>query len=190
MGRPGVRQQLVEASLVAFQRTGFNGTSIQDLTDEAGVPKGSFYNHFKSKEEIALAALDLYTSRNGLGELADRSVPPLERLRRHFDLRWAAVRERGYTAGCFLGTMSSEIGDTHAVARATFAAMFEAWGQALGAVIREAQASGAVTTRADAAELGRFVLNAWQGALVRMKAVKSEDPYEDFRRVVFDVILR
>jgi AcrR family transcriptional regulator len=65
MGRPSVRQQLVDAALGVFQSHGFNGSSVQDLTDAAGVPKGSFYNHFKSKEDLALEALQLYMERPG-----------------------------------------------------------------------------------------------------------------------------
>lgn len=189
MARPSVRQQLVEASLEVFRATGYNGTSIQDLTDAAGVPKGSFYNHFKGKEDIALEALRLYLAQNGLEALTAQGVPPLERLAAHFDTRWAGVRDRGYTAGCFLGAMSSEIADTHERARAAFAAVFAGWSAAIAAVIREAQQDG-IAAGEDADRLARFILNAWQGALVRMKAVKSEEPYEDFRHIVFGQVLR
>ncbi|RTL71368.1 MAG: TetR/AcrR family transcriptional regulator [Hyphomicrobiales bacterium] len=190
MGRPSVRQKLVEASLDVFQKTGFNGTSVQDLTDAAGVPKGSFYNHFKSKEELALEALKLYIDRTGLGALLDNEITPLERLRRHFQANWRTVKDRNYTAGCFLGAMSSEISDTHEGAREVFAGVFKAWSNAIAKVIREAQESGAIRTKVDPHSLARFVLNAWQGTLIRMKVSKGEEPYRDFRHAVFEVLLR
>jgi TetR/AcrR family transcriptional repressor of nem operon len=190
MGRPSVRQQLVEASLDVFQKTGFNGTSVQDLTDAAGVPKGSFYNHFKSKEELALEALKLYIDQNGLGTLLDRKIAPIERLRRHFQNNWRSMRDRNYTAGCFLGAMSSEMGDTHEAAREAFAAVFKAWSSAIAKTIREAQESGTIRNQDDPQSIARFVLNAWQGTVIRMKVTKTEEPYKDFRHAVFDIVLK
>lgn len=190
MARPSVRQQLVDASLEVFQIHGYNATSIQDLTDAAGVPKGSFYNHFKGKEDLALEALRLYVESSGIEVLRDSRYPPVERLRRHFGANWKIVRERDYTAGCFLGTMSSEIADTHATARAAFAEVFQGWSRAIVQVLREAQTQGDISTTTDPKVLGRFILNAWQGALIRMKVAKSEEPFKDFNAVVFDLLLK
>src|SRR5262245_45980338 len=53
----------VEAAMAAFRRTGFEGTSIQDLVAATGVGRGSLYAAFGSKEGLYLAALDLYRER-------------------------------------------------------------------------------------------------------------------------------
>ena len=190
MGRPGVRQQLVDASLEVFQTLGFNGSSVQDLTDAAGVPKGSFYNHFQSKEGLALEALKLYIERNGIAVLRDTKLAPLERLRKHFRANWKTAKARGYMSGCLLGSLSSEIGDTHETARAEFVAVFSGWSNAIARVLQEAQENGQIGKDFDPAVLARFVLNAWQGTLVRMKADKSEVPFKDFNAMVFDHLLR
>lgn len=190
MGRASVRDQLLEASLGVFQSYGFNGASVQDLTDAAGVPKGSFYNHFSGKEDLALAALGLYIERSGVEVLRDTRLKPLDRLRRHFRANWKTAKERGYTAGCFLGTMSSEIADTHERSRAAFLEVFERWTALIERAIAQAQADGDIVQAAPAATLARFVLNAWQGALVRMKVVKGDQPLRDFNAVVFDVLLK
>lgn len=142
MGRPSVRQKIVDASLEVFQAQGFNGSSVQDLTDAAGVPKGSFYNHFDSKEALALEALQLYIERNGIEILRDTKLAPLERLRRHFRANWKTAKDRGYTSGCFLGSMSSEIGDTHEKARAQFTMVFKGWSDAIARVVQEAKDCG------------------------------------------------
>jgi TetR/AcrR family transcriptional repressor of nem operon len=186
MGRPSVRQKLVDAALEVFQETGFNGSSVQDLTDAAGVPKGSFYNHFTSKEELALEALQVYVSQHGIEILRDAR---LERLRRHFRANWKIVRDRNYRAGCFLGSLSSEISDSHEGARAEFARYFHLWSDAIATVIGEVHASGGVNSTVDPAVLARYVLNAWQGTLVRVKVVKSEEPFKDFLAITFGVIL-
>ncbi len=190
MAKPSVRQQIVDASLEVFQTYGFNGSSIQDLTDAAGVPKGSFYNHFKGKEDLAIETLRLYIESNGIEVLRDARYTPVERLRRHFRVNWKTVKDREYTAGCFLGSMSSEIGDTHTAARAVFLEVFEGWSQAITKVVREAQERDEIANKTDPKLLGRFILNAWQGALVRMKVVKSDEPLKDFNTIVFDLLLK
>lgn len=189
MGRPSVRQHLVDAALEVFQAQGFNGASVQDLTDAAGVPKGSFYNHFVNKEELALEAMKLYISQHGIEVLRDEKLEPLDRIKRHFRANWKYVKDRAYKSGCFLGSLSSEISDTHETARTEFARYFQLWSAAIGRVIAEAQAAGAIENTADAQMLGRFILNSWQGALVRAKAVKSEEPYKDFVAMTFGLVL-
>jgi len=70
----------------------------QDITDSAGVPKGSFYNHFGSKEALAVVALQRYAERRRLEDLADPSAGPLARLRSHFELLRAETRSTGSPA--------------------------------------------------------------------------------------------
>ncbi len=189
MARPSVRQQLVDAALEVFQTYGFNGASVQDLTDAAGVPKGSFYNHFASKEELALEALQNYIGTHGIEVLRDSRLEPVERLKRHFRANWKTVRERGYRSGCFLGSLSSEIADTHETARLQFARYFDLWSRAIADVIAQAQAVGTVDGAADAQVLARYLLNAWQGTLVRAKTAKGEEPFKDFLAVSFNLLL-
>jgi TetR/AcrR family transcriptional repressor of nem operon len=189
MGRPGVKQQLIDAALDVFERNGFNATSVQDLTDAAGVPKGSFYNHFSSKEELAIEALHVYVGQHGIEVLRDSRLDPLERLRRHFRTNWKTVKDRDFRSGCFLGTLSSEISDSHEAARAEFARYFQLWSDELAHVIGEAQRSGAVDASLDRESLARFILNAWQGTLIRAKATRSDDAYKDFLSLVFQTLL-
>ncbi|WP_175831337.1 TetR/AcrR family transcriptional regulator [Burkholderia cepacia] len=179
----------MDAALEVFQARGFNGSSVQDLTDAAGVPKGSFYNHFESKEELALAALSIYVSQHGIEVLSDPKFEPLERLKRHFRANWKVVRERGYQSGCLLGSLSSEMADTHEVARAEFASYFHEWSVEIAKVIGQAQAAGTISDLIDRRAAGRFVLNAWQGTLIRAKVTKDEEAFKDFLALVFGVIL-
>jgi len=180
---------LVDAALGVFQATGFNGSSVQDLTDAAQVPKGSFYNHFDSKEALVLEALAIYVGHHDLDVLRDRRLVPVERLKRHFRARWKTVKDRGYKGGCFLGALSSEISDTHDTARVEFARYFRLWSQAIAEVIAEAQTAGAVSDTIDAQALGRFVLNAWQGTVLRAKSVRTDEPFKDFQAAVFGGLL-
>ena len=85
MPRHNVREQIVEAGLKTLLQKGFNACGVRDITDAAGVPTGSFYNHFESKEALGAEIVERYASVNSRHKaLKDKTLPPLERLKRHF----------------------------------------------------------------------------------------------------------
>src|SRR5215475_15061326 len=104
MARESVKDQIVAAAVETLHRQGFNGTSVQDITDAAKVPKGSFYNHFESKEELAVAALDRYWQGvlAGLRPLSNAKTPALERLKQYFRNLGERGRTREYRTGCMI----------------------------------------------------------------------------------------
>ena len=81
MPRESVKDEIVTAAVETLHRKGFNGTSVQDITDAAGAPKGSFYNHFESKEALAAEAVRRYREKGRvrLSILQDAKLPPLFR---------------------------------------------------------------------------------------------------------------
>ena len=71
-----MREEIVEAGLAQFHERGFNAAAVKDITDRAGVPKGSFYNHFESKEALAMVTLERYgesRAADGSGRRVGRS---------------------------------------------------------------------------------------------------------------------
>src|SRR6201984_2384 len=85
MSRTSAREQIVQAGLKCLMTKGFNGVGVQDITEAAGVPKGSFYNHFESKEALGAEVVERYGRDNPRrATLADKSLAPLPRLRAHF----------------------------------------------------------------------------------------------------------
>ena len=82
MGKYDTKEKIIQAALKALLHKGFNGVGVQEITEKAGVPKGSFYNHFESKEALGVEIVERY----GMGStrrdvLTDKTVSPLERLR-------------------------------------------------------------------------------------------------------------
>jgi len=187
MSRPNVREQLIEAGLETLHLHGFNGTGVQDITNAAGVPKGSFYNHFESKEDLAVQALDRYW-QNGAGRrgvLSDTSLDPVERLRRYFSgLSDLAVRQK-FQNGCMIGNFSTELSVQSAEVRGRLAAIYAAWSRSIESCVREAEKAGRVHARLPAASIAAFLLNAWEGAVLRSKVEQDKSPFEQFDRVVF-----
>src|SRR5713226_9242241 len=111
MPRASVKDQIVAAAIETLHRKGFNGTSVQDITDAAKVPKGSFYNHFDSKEELAVEALDRYWQwvLAGLRPLGDVKTPAVDRLKQYFRHLAERGRMRQYRTGCMIGNMGTEM---------------------------------------------------------------------------------
>src|ERR1700756_5716200 len=100
MAKANVRERLLDAGVEIFHRCGFNGCGVQEITDAAGVPKGSFYNHFASKEALGAGWLPPYGQhRAGAAVyiLEEAEFRPRERLRRHFVAMAANMAKRGYT---------------------------------------------------------------------------------------------
>ena len=187
MPRANVREQLIEAGLQTLHLHGFNGSGVQDITDAASVPKGSFYNHFESKEALALQALDRFW-QNGAGRralLSDTSVEPVERLRRYFRGLADTVVDHNFQRGCLIGNFSTELSAESKAIRDRLAEIYAAWSRSIESCVREAEKADRVRPHLPAAVVATFLVNAWEGAVLRSKVEQDKSPLDQFERVVF-----
>lgn len=189
MPRPSVRGKLVQAGLETLHAKGFNGCSIQDITEAAGVPKGSFFNHFKSKELLAIEVLGPYGESTRIDMLFDKSKPPLERLRQHFNFLSDSYAQFDFERGCLLGNLGAEIAASHPPMREALREILEFWAGTVAGVLREAQEAGEIRSELDVDELGNFLVNAWEGVVLRLKIVKNRAPVDQFLDVCFRLLL-
>jgi TetR/AcrR family transcriptional regulator, transcriptional repressor for nem operon len=189
MARRSMREEISAAALEKFHTCGYNAAGVKDITDAAGVPKGSFYNHFDSKEAMAIEALRRYDAGGRLSNLADESLPPLPRLRAHFEAQRDDVVRYGYKRGCMLGNFGGEIADHSEPIRTAVAGSFERWSGLIAAAIAQAQQDEAVAASLDPATTARFILSAWEGALIYARVERAPGPFEAFFTTVFDVLL-
>ena len=190
--KPDTRTNLVRAGLQMIHTDGYAATGIQGIVERAGVPKGSFYNHFTSKEAFAAEVIDAYfnSSRETLRTiLRTGDAPPLDRLEAYFDDRIDALKASGFARGCLLGNFSAEVADHSELVREHLVEQFDAWSTFFEECIAEAQAQGTVGDQFPPAFLGRFILNSWEGALLRMRAEKSDAPLVEFKEIVFGTLL-
>src|SRR5271154_3760307 len=102
MAKPTVREKIVAAAQERFHTLGYNACGVQEIVDAAGVPKGSFYNYFKAKELLAREVLNNYWAGGRLDVLADKTLPPLERLRQHFEHIASRYKKVGFENGCLV----------------------------------------------------------------------------------------
>jgi TetR/AcrR family transcriptional repressor of nem operon len=165
---------------------------VQDITDAAGVPKGSFYNHFESKEVLGAEVLEHYWKQGAcvtLRQLEDQQSKPLERLRAYFETLAAKYVALDFTCGCLLGNLGSEMADHSKVIAERLASIFVGWTHAVAACIAEAQKAGEVPANIDPEILAGYLLNAWEGATIRARIDKSDAALTQFMDITFTKLL-
>ncbi len=190
MTRPNTREQIVQAGLKCLVERGFNGVGVQDITTTAGVPKGSFYNHFESKEALGAEIVERYGADSRRREiLTDRSVPPLERLRRHYERLNRIFVDANFQRGCILGNFSAELSSQSELIRDALRKLYARWTANVEAAIAEAQEQGAIGKAMTAAELAAFLLDAYEGTLLRARVERDARPFDRFMKFAFAQIL-
>jgi TetR/AcrR family transcriptional regulator, transcriptional repressor for nem operon len=190
MTRPNTREQIVKAGLKCLLERGYNGVGVQDITATAGVPKGSFYNHFDSKEALGAVIVERYGADSTRREiLTDSSIAPLQRLRRHFERLNAIFTDAKFERGCILGNFSAELSGQSDLIRAGLRDLYERWTGDLESAIGEAQERGDVTNKTAAADIAAFLLDAYEGALLRARVERTSRPFERFMELAFGQIL-
>lgn len=187
MARHSTREHLIDSGLNTLYRQGFNGSGVQEITAAAGVPKGSFYNHFESKEAFALEVLERFWQggdhRRAL--LTDKDVDPVERLRRHFRSLSDAIVRYDIHAGCLIGNFSSELPSQSDLVRERLTKIYADWTKGVETCVDEAKQSGRLRPDLSSADVASFLVNAWEGAVLRAKVERSRAPLDQMDRTAF-----
>lgn len=190
MPRPSAKEKILSSAVDTLHARGFNGASVSDIMDAASVAKGSFFNHYATKEALALEVLERYGNNSRMEMLFDKSKLPLERLRGHFVYLADSYEAFGFERGCLLGNFASEMSAAHPPVRDLLKSMFAFWCGAVTDILREAAEQGQIDRSIDADRLGNFIVNAWEGVALRMKVVRNRTPANDFMALCFDDLLR
>ena len=186
------REHLIDVGLELMHRHGYNTTGLTEILKAADIPKGSFYHHFGSKEDFAAAVLGRYVAHEGehaATVLNDLKTSPLKRLRRYFSDLMKIYGQKGAIPGCMMGRFSLEMATESPQLRKQISASFAHWQQTIATVIQQAAAQKELPAGTDPDSLAGFLLNSWEGALLRSQAEKNDAPLETFMRYVFDGLL-
>jgi TetR/AcrR family transcriptional regulator, transcriptional repressor for nem operon len=192
MAAKSTREHLINVGLRLMHQNGYNATGLTDILKPADVPKGSFYHYFGSKEDFAAAALERYgmrESEHAAAVLNDTTTPALKRLRRYFSDLLKIYGQKGPIPGCMMGRFSLEIAEESPQLRKRISASFDHWQHTIATVIRQAVAQKELPAGTDPESLAAFLINSWEGALLRSQAEKSNAPLETFMRYIFDGLL-
>lgn len=190
---PDVRRRLLDAGLDRVHARGFAASGVKDITDAAGVPKGSFYAYFPSKDAFSAAILEHYWSdiEARLLPILTGDGPAQQRITGFFHALADEHEARDFLLGCLIGNLSLELGGSSEPARAELVRILDRWGEALTACVRSGQGdSGGIRVDLDAAELASLLIEAWEGAALRGKVTRSRAPYDRLEAVTIPALLR
>ncbi|MDB5653213.1 MAG: transcriptional regulator, TetR family [Tardiphaga sp.] len=172
---------------------GYAGASVRDIVQAAGVPQGSFTNHFTCKEAFVLEILDLYlAARRDLmaATLLNEALPPLQRLRDYIDANQSRLDASQMRNGCLFGNFSAEATDHSEPIRARLVEIFAELQDNLATCLAAAVAAGELPENFDCAEVAGFIVSSLQGACLLAKAERSPAPFTRFKHVLFTQVLR
>ena len=193
MTRENTKSRILEHASRLIHRKGFNNTGIQEILHSAGVPKGSFYFYFKSKEELGLAIIDHFAiSVAHLGETLLVKAPgsPLERLRGYFGVMREFFEQENWKSGCPIGNLTQEMGAMNEAFRSKLQSVLNMMQLDIRNCIEQAKLQHEVDDELDLDETAEFILDSWEGAILRMKAEGHVAPLILFEKFVFERVLR
>lgn len=186
------RAALLEAGMEIMLLKGYTNTGIQEVLSCVGVPKGSFYHYFSSKEDFAVAIIrhyDEFYSAKLLRTLRAPNQTPLERLRNYCENSRANLLAQQCKKGCLIGNLGQEMADQSETLRTVLAEVMDKWRGLFADCIREGQESGEIRNTFPPENLAELFLASWDGAVLRSKITKCTGPLDQFLQLMFDGIL-
>ncbi|MCB1960284.1 MAG: TetR/AcrR family transcriptional regulator [Rhodocyclaceae bacterium] len=177
------RQALVRCGMAVLTEKGFSATGIDSVLRQVGVPKGSFYHYFDSKEAFGrevIAAYADYFARKIDAALDDTSRPPLARLQAFVDDAAAGMARFDFRRGCLIGNLGQEMASLPEAYRAQLEAVFADWERRVARCLAAAQAAGEIGAGVDCARMAAFFWTGWEGAVLRAKLVRAATPLHLF----------
>ena len=169
----GSKIRILDAALKVIRTKGYAATTIDDICAAAGLTKGGFFHHFSSKEDLAVASADYWsTTTSGLFKTAPYHAPadPLERVLAYVDFRKAILKGETPDFTCLVGTMVQEVHVTSPAIRAACLRSIEGHAHSLDADIALAMAKSGKTFPFTPASLALHTQAVIQGAFILAKA--------------------
>ena len=175
--------EILEIGTELISKKGFNNVGLQEILATAKIPKGSFYYYFKSKEDFGLQIIKFYSSRSILllkSYLENPKHSPRNRFLNFFKDMRNIYQQKSYSEGCLLGNCSLELGDVKKSYAKEVSKELDKWQSLFEQCILEGQKDGSIKNAAPANKLAAYLLNNWEGALLRMKTDKTTESINIF----------
>jgi TetR/AcrR family transcriptional repressor of nem operon len=189
----GTKERILEMGAQAIAEKSFNSCGLTEILRRAGVPKGSFYHYFESKEDFGVALIEKATAEyvELLAPIVgDRRRSPVQRLRGVFELSREECLANGAARQCLIPKLALETSQLSEPVHAAVKCAYDQWSAILAKVIREAQAAGEIPRAHDPDRLANVLVMLWEGATIRMQIDRSLQPVDDFLSFVFDSLLK
>ena len=162
------RQRIVELAAPVFNRQGYVGASIRDLIDATGLEKGGIYNHFGSKEQLALEAYDhaMALVTGALARSQDGATDAVDRLQRMITSFAVAARRPVIEGGCPIMNTAIEADDGHPDLRERALESMTLWHRLVGRIVKDGKADGTLSTDIDPYALATIITGGLEGGLM------------------------
>jgi len=180
------REALLNAGVAALTEKGFSATGIDEILKSVGVPKGSFYHFFNSKEAFGaelIARYDEYFVRKLDRFFLDDTKSPLDRIDAFFVDAERGMKRFGFRRGCLVGNLGQEMGALPEAFRAQLTGVLLGWQHRTATVLEQARRTGEIGKSADCAEWAAFLWTGWEGAVLRAKLERKAAPLQLFAKV-------
>jgi TetR/AcrR family transcriptional regulator, transcriptional repressor for nem operon len=183
----------MEAAMDLMWRNSYGTTSVDAICDRAGAKKGSFYYFFKSKSELAAAALDAEWNKKktDMDAIFSPTVPPLERLDRYFDFvhdRLAEVQQKcGSILGCPFINVGSEVSTQDQIVRETIDRIMDRKMNYFISAVRDAAAQRLIEAP-DPEGKARALFACYQGTMAQARIQNDVELLREFKQVAKDVL--
>jgi len=193
MAKMSAKESIIRQGAIIVHSKGYNNTGLSDILNAAGVPKGSFYFYFKSKDEFGLALLDFYWEFiQSMFEkyCSDKIIPPLKRLENFMDAYRDLFIRMGHRGGCPIGNLMQEMSDLNEDFRVKVSDIYSRMKDGMARLLEEASEREDIPDSVDPDRTAQFILNSWEGSIMHMKLAKTSEPLELFKQMVFEQILK
>ena len=188
------KEDIIQSGYDLFYEKGYSVTGIKEITEKIDIPKGSFYNHFKSKEEFGIAVLDNYIQKNIAflkQVLLNPEQSPINNLKQFFnDYIKLQEEELECSKGCLMANLTMELADVNQAFQLKAMNGFETVTAVFENCLNRAKDLGEINIDTDTETMASFIVNSWQGAALRMKADKSTDALKTFYQTLFSFIIK
>ncbi len=172
---------------------GFNGSSVRDIVQAAGVPHGSFTNHFASKEAFGLEVIELYFTsacRDLRETLCNDELAPMFRLRKYIDANIKHISRNDSRNGCLFGNFAVEASDSSEAIRHRINEIFAEIQKCVAYCLTAAVKAGELQRGTNVENLATFIVSSLQGSFLMAKAQRDPAPVVNFKEILFSMVLR
>ena len=190
--KPTHKAKILTEGLRVVHEQGYSASSVRDIIQAAGVPQGSFTNHFASKEAFGLEILEIFygTIRSLMKEtLLNEALPPLKRLRVWAETSVDSLNQDGQWNGCLLGNFGAEANAGIDSIQTRLGEIFLEQQKHIAFCLRAAVKAGELPAKTKCDDLAGFIHGSMEGALLLAKAQRSLVPTERFKKILFSTLL-
>ncbi len=184
-------EEILDIGYDVFRKNGYHNVGINQILKESGIPKGSFYNFFKSKEDFANKVMERYgeTNANSIQDFLDKSeLTPIESLKSFYSFMIDINETDKYLSGCIINNMSIEVGRINEVMASKANEQFIGWLNILASVISKGQELKEITKKYSPLEIAEYLHSGFYGTFSRMKVTRNRTYMDIWLEITFDFI--